>query len=94
MKNKSILKKALDKIVVTPKTVLDECELIQVYYEAKKSEISELDFILREGPYYGYNIQDVIDINPGYLFWYFREGVLKFSPYLFDKIYTAYRGMI
>ena len=88
MKNKSILKKAIDKVFY------DEIIEKAKYNEAKSKEITDLKFIFMEGPYHGFNVEDVIDVHPAYLLWYHNEGVFKFSPYIMNKVYHASHGLI
>jgi len=83
VKNKSILKKAIDKVFY------DEMIEKAKYNEAKSKEITDLKFIFMEGPYRGFNIEDVIDVHPDYLIWYQREGVFKFGPHIMCRAYES-----
>lgn len=91
MKNKSILKNFIDEI---SSFVLLEINKMEEYNKQKKQEITSLDFIFREGPYYGFNVRDVIDIHPEYLIFYNNEGIFSFCPYIMDKAYNAAYGIV
>jgi len=82
------MKSFIDSLIDHTYVLHNDCTKLREYQEAKKDEICDLSLVVMEGPYSGQNIQDIIDINPDYLLWYHREGVLKLSPGILGKIFN------